>query len=287
MLIEKKIIDQFSEEIKALTAIGLTRCQAIVYLSIINRKRAYAKTICKESGVARQGLYRTLDELLAKGIIVKILDSPTQYEALPLKEGLAILLKHKYDEIHKIEKETDILLQKLTGKTPTALWGKEGNFICLSSKEASLVMFKKALDRAQKSYCIVMPGEAFLNAFCIFEKWAESLAKKSKMGVKIRLLTTKPKKECRNLPKMVLTLEKKAVEVRYIKSDPIRPFAIFDNKETFIPTEQKRLPSTSGCLYTDNSCISLIIQDYFEKLWNEAIKQEEREPVTFRRICLN
>ena len=101
------------ETIHTLMELGLTGLQSKVYLTLAAMEKANGKTLWKSSGVARQDVYRILDELQNKGLIEKILATPMQYKAIPLQEGLSILLKRKAKQYKETEIKVDYLKQRL------------------------------------------------------------------------------------------------------------------------------------------------------------------------------
>lgn len=93
------------EDAETLAAIGLTSTQAKVYLTLASLRQAKARTIYKNSGVPRQDIYRILTELEGKSLVEKIIAAPTEFRAIPLQDGLSVLLKHKAHEYKEIEKK--------------------------------------------------------------------------------------------------------------------------------------------------------------------------------------
>jgi sugar-specific transcriptional regulator TrmB len=84
-----------NEETQILSGLGLTKSQATIYLSLVKFESATAKTLCKESSIARQDIYQALSDLHELGLIERILDKPLRFRASPIKNALAILQHHR------------------------------------------------------------------------------------------------------------------------------------------------------------------------------------------------
>ena len=97
------IID--SKHIQALMNLGLTLLQAKTYLTLTKLGKADIKGISKASNVVREEIYRIMPKLEKIGLVEKIVGRPTVYEALPLKEGLSMLLISRTEEKCQTAKE--------------------------------------------------------------------------------------------------------------------------------------------------------------------------------------
>jgi sugar-specific transcriptional regulator TrmB len=86
---------QTEEDIQILTNLGLTIVQARTYLALAKLGTATIKTISKSANIARQNMYNVMPALQQKGLIEKVITTPTMYKATPMQEGLEILLREK------------------------------------------------------------------------------------------------------------------------------------------------------------------------------------------------
>ncbi|MEM4733518.1 MAG: helix-turn-helix domain-containing protein, partial [Candidatus Bathyarchaeia archaeon] len=76
------------EDVQTITKLGLTTSQVKVYLSLLQQKKATAKTISNFSKIARQEVYRVLSDLYEKGLVEKIIAKPTEFKAVPIEDCL-------------------------------------------------------------------------------------------------------------------------------------------------------------------------------------------------------
>lgn len=93
-------------------SLGLTLCQAKVYLALCNFGVLDAKSIAKYADVPRPDVYRVVNELEKSGLIDRNLSRPTTFQALELDRGIDILLKKRREETEKITALTRIILTK-------------------------------------------------------------------------------------------------------------------------------------------------------------------------------
>jgi sugar-specific transcriptional regulator TrmB len=257
------------ENVQTLNGLGLTRCQAKVYLTLTSLGRADVKTIWKNSGVARQEIYRTLDELQKKGVVIKVIAAPTQYEPVPIEDGTTILLDLKAHEYCEAEARTKKLLQRLKAPNEKQIPEDEGKCIMVSGA-AAVSRFLKSYADVQRSYYNILSWEALCRALNMWESWFKTLSEKLEKGIKIRIITSKPENEDGALTK-IRTLKKKGdINVKYLSQTPPLTFAIFDDKEAIFAIQQKLIPSDSANIWTNNKSLVRIVQMCFEKYWHDS-----------------
>lgn len=262
------------DDIQTITKLGLTLAQATVYCSLLQSGKATAKLIAKNSNTARQEVYRVLNELHEKGLIEKLLSIPTEYKALPIEEGINLLIDRQKKRICEIEKQATKLLKNLKEEQKNAL-PAEAQFILLPEKG-------KYIGRTLK---LIMKSSTKLDALTTFERFRaltpffyEELKKALGRGVKVRLLVRKPVKEQPqlNIPKSLRQTPLFNLRLGNEPSDII--LSIVDNKEANIVTSERKNLDESTTLWTNNQAIIRIIQSYFDTLWETSttINQQEK-----------
>jgi sugar-specific transcriptional regulator TrmB len=257
------------QEVEALVAIGLTRTQAKVYLTLARMGKTNAKTIWKNSGVARQDIYRILTELQEKTLVEKIVAAPTEFRAIALRDGLSVLLKHKAYEYKEIEKKTKELLDGFITNHPENTTAKEGEIIMITTKDANLRRIHESLHNTKKSLDVIDSWESFKRAMVVY---AESSRKGLKKKVKFRFITDKPE-DGETVPKIIQTLKKNSgFELRHIPTRRGAPIRIEDGRQVTICIMKASYTPEAPSLFSDNPCLVAILQDYFELLWNNSTK---------------
>jgi sugar-specific transcriptional regulator TrmB len=101
---------QFSKH-QVLIDLGLTLTQARVYLALVESGPLKIATISKAANVARPDVYSTLSKLHQLGLVEKIIKKPLTYNAVPMREGLSLLLEAKTSQYEKVRAETRLLLE--------------------------------------------------------------------------------------------------------------------------------------------------------------------------------
>ena len=69
----------FNEILEELTKYGITKNQALVYVTLLSTGKASVKRISQVSGIRREEVYRLLPELEKIGLIERILGKPNKF----------------------------------------------------------------------------------------------------------------------------------------------------------------------------------------------------------------
>ena len=105
-------------ELKVLFDLGLTLKQARVYLALSRSRILKISEISRISNVVRPDLYKTLSKLQQLGLVERIIQTPIAYSAIPIEEGVSLLLENKREKFRRIRAETQILLEKAKMNKP-------------------------------------------------------------------------------------------------------------------------------------------------------------------------
>lgn len=263
---EKKLTAQ-KEDVETLVAIGLASTQAKVYLALASLGTANARTIWKNSGVARQDIYRILAELQGRGLVEKVVAAPTEFRAIPLQDGLAVLMKHKAHEYKEIEKKTKELLDRFRTKYQENTPEKEYKFTLITTKDSNVRRINEAAINTKKSVDVIDSWNSFKYAIAAY---AEQIMDGAKRNVKFRFITDKPK-DGETLPRFFQTWKKNGwVELRYISTLPLTSMRIEDREKAVVCIIAARHTLEAPSLFLDNPYIVAILQEYFDLKWSTA-----------------
>ncbi len=256
--------------IETLVALGLNITQAKVYLTLLNLGKARAKTIWKNSKVARQDIYRILTELENKSLVEKIIDTPAKFRALPLQACVATLLDERQTEYNDVKKKTVELIEGFNEKQKKESNAKEFEFKLISTNEAYLRRLKDAVVSTQKSIDI-MDSFDHISYRGIID--SDLIATLLERNVMFRVITNHPEKE-KSLPEVYKT-NVKAVQVRFIENEPLATLRIDDKKQVSVSVlTPVRKPMETPRLFSDSPCLVALLQDYFEHMWVEAFEDK-------------
>ena len=255
-------------DIEFLIQIGFTVTQAKLYLALLKLGRTDAKTLSNYSKVPRQATYRTLGELQEKGICERIVAMPQEYEAIPLQDGLSLMINEKANEYAiMLQKAREFLLKVNVAKEKTA-GEEEFKISFVEGKETLLKRHKILHDKVQTSVCCCSA----------LQRWAQitqdifpNVKNALDRGVKIRFVLEKPKGKI-NLPKEVKSiLDHPNVQLRWTAEQLKLNAAIFDRKETFFCFYPAKSFSESPMMvWTNHPSLIISFLDHFENVWSTA-----------------
>jgi sugar-specific transcriptional regulator TrmB len=266
-------------DVEALTSLGLTSLQAKVYLYLLESENATIKDIAKNTGVARQDLYRITSELQNCGLVEQIITKPLMYKAIPITSGVNVLLKDQQRKRTETHKKVAHMLHRHKTKQPTTQTKTEKNhFILVPGKNALILKEKNMLNTTQKTVTFITTKQRFPQKLYAL---TEELKKAAAKGVKIKILTEKnetekptptPTKPTKN------NKETTSCEIRYLNTPPPVVMATFDNKEVIIIAHAKAGLTESPALWSNNQSLLELAQNYFEILWTTATENENQHP---------
>jgi sugar-specific transcriptional regulator TrmB len=263
------------EDIQTLAKLGLTVLQARVYLTLAKSGKATIKTISKASKIDRSDIYRIVSKLQELGLVEKMITTPNTFRAVPIREGLPMLLKRKAEEYNEIKAKAKELLQKCEENSEeTALQRDECQFILVPKKETARRKFTNAIENTQTSCDMILHWECFRHGMIEdTETWKKTVEK----GVKTRFIVYKSENE-KAVSRIVQILKKKgSFKVRYIFTPPPATISIFDKKETLITISPIPHPRETPNLWSNNPGLIAIFQDYFELMWRTSKEDKHKE----------
>ena len=255
------------KDVEVLKDLGLTLCQAKVYLALCRFEILDAKTVSKYAGVPRPDVYRITSELIQLGLIEKVISRPTNFRAIPVDKVTSILLRRRKEETCRLESNTRGFLEKFKTNNKEVQFGKT-EFVLVPKNEAVVERVRSLIDNAQRTIDIVSSWKRFSR----FLSFAEVIEKAWSKGVKSRIIVEIPEKG--RASDLVLNFCEKSTfcEVRFVPSPPQTVMSIYDKKEILIALDPKTVLSGSPALWSSNCSLLMAIQDYFDILWLTSLK---------------
>jgi sugar-specific transcriptional regulator TrmB len=258
---EGKNLTPLEEDIKILEKIGLTFLEAKTYLTLLQSKAQTAKEISKAAQIDRSVTYRVLLALQKKGLVEKLITTPTKVKPTPLSNGIRILRERRRKENENVEAKVKELLSRSKEYDAGSKLSYETQYVLISETRADVRRFKEKVGNAQESISGVMNWAVFKGAIV---RDSEFFAKFANRGIRFRYLTKKPETE--KAPKIFNLLQKTGYfEVRYLSKTPQAEFAIIDNNEMAII--DRTASKDVGVLWTTNPCLISTFRKFFESLW--------------------
>lgn len=270
---DTKKLDQ--ETIKILQKLGLTFTQARIYLVLSELGTSSVKIISKTSGIDRAEIYRKIPSLIKLGLIQKILGIPVKFKAIPLKDGLNILLKQESFEHLELQKRTKKLTKKIKEKSKETKQQIENQFNIIPGKKAHINWMKNKFENVQKNVdgILTLNDEKILQIYC-----EKELQKADHRSVKSRVIIYIPENQ-RNSQENLETLvdDRPNTEKRIILKCPLVFGGVFDNTDVVIATTLSNpIENAETVFWSNNSSIVALFKNYFEELWKKGKKENHR-----------
>lgn len=256
------------DRIKLLVEVGFTETQAKLYLTLINMGKTDAKNLSRQANVPRQATYRALGELQEKGLIEKILALPQEYKAIPLSDGLSIMMKEKAAAYEKMTSDVKTFLKEYNKQQeqPTE---EKYQISIIEGKDTIIKKSKQAGCSAIKEICILTTLQRW-NQFNM--EASETVEKNLKRGIKHRIIIEKPTGE------LVFSKDFKSVitypnyEIRIVEEKLKLNATLFDDKESSFSVYPSRSLGETPLIWTNHPSLLIAFRDHFEKLWRSAQK---------------
>lgn len=262
-------------KLQVLVDLGLTQVQAKVYLALVESGPLRISSIAKISKVARPDVYRNLSNLQNIGLAEKIIGRPVEYQAIPIKKGLTLLLDTETQHYETVRSETQILLDTVTLEklNNNKIEAETPHLVLIPSGKTVIEEIKTAIEKAEVSIDLVLSWKRFSQG--IASVFAESIEIAWRKNVKIRFVIERPP-ESKTAEQLICFCRKKPFcQVRFIPHYPKAIFGIYDGKEIFIVLESKMDLPGSPALWSNNPSLIGLAKDYFEFLWPTSITKPQ------------
>jgi len=223
--------------------------------------------IAENSKVARPDVYPTLKRLRQLALVEKLIKTPPEYRAVPMKEGLSTLLEARTSQYQRVKAETEILQGTIkTEKTDESQ--TETNQFILVPEGKVVDRIGASIEKAQKSIDAVLSWKRFSRA--IVGTLAESVEKAWAKKVKIKLIVEKPSRN-KTAEQLIQNFKQKlSTQIRFIQDHPETVFGIYDQKEMSVMVISKTDLQGSPGLWSSNDALISLARNHFEALWREA-----------------
>lgn len=257
------MLPQECDDAQILVGLGLTRVQAEVYLTLAKIGKGTIKSISNTAKIDRANAYRVIQKLEELNLVEKVLTTPTIFMAVPLQEGIEMLLGQKSKAYQEIEVKTKELLQRCKDTSKETPLNDEYEFIMLSAS-SSLRKLNEMFGRLQEIHELIIYWDDLKPLLdWSINNWRTFLKK----GIKIKLITYMQEEE--TMPTNLLALKKYPLfEIRRMSTPPTCTLTIFDERESLIST----MPHAPLCpsLWVNNPNVVSVFQNNFDQIWGKS-----------------
>lgn len=256
------MLPQEEQPIKILTNLGLTYREAKIYLTLNRTGSATIKELGLAAHMDRPNIYGVIAKLQKLNLIEQLLTTPIVYTAVPMDQGVEMMLDHKKRDLTELSKETKKLLS-IYKKSPKKQLQEEHKLAIIPKETPTQKKFEELFAGTEKfneAICYWPDPSSVLSwDYLIWKKLLEK-------NVEIRLIAYIP--QGKSLPEKAKDLTKNPLlKIRYIDSPPKIALTINDRKKAFLSTSLSR---DSSFLWVDNEDFVAFFYDYFEMLWQKS-----------------
>ena len=197
-------------------------------------EQATVKTIAIDVQIDRAEVYRVIPKLQKSGLIKKIITTPISFKAVPLSEGLSILLEQETEKHKEKLAKAEQFLQNFKNHNRDCPSQEDASYSLTSGFKAESREFSKDLTELQTSSDGIFYWRGILLVMNLnFEKYRKALTK----GVKFRYIADIPEGE--EMPQIIQTLkETGSFELKSASIVPKTGIDILDKKiSTLLPQQ--------------------------------------------------
>jgi len=258
-------LNKNDENTKTMIDLGLTRSQALSYLTLIELGSASVKEVARLSNIARPDTYRALADLQELGLVEKIVMFPTKFKPLSIVDAVNVLMLSRNKETETLNKRANALIGLLSEKNLKTKQSENNQLTIILGGDAITAKLHKILQNSKEQVCVLCSRKNF---FQCKQFISEAIQETLKGKVEFLLLTEnsagpREEKEIRDLRKSP------AAQIKYVHFPPSVCFAVFDRRELVLTTTPKLEYSEFSAIWSNNPSLVELAQSYFEHVWNQ------------------
>ena len=260
------MIQGLNEDAQLLMRLGLTELQAKVYLTLARMGEATLKSLSLTSDIDRGNVYRVINSLMRFNLVGKTLSAPTLFRALPVDEGVKMLLEEREKEHAEILMKTQELMKRYKQVSSGIIDDNTSEFALLPSGPLTRHKAAEMMNSSKKSMDVMIYWSDFKEQTDnVVSMWSKVLEK----GIKLRVIVFLQKNE--RLLKQVTSLTKYPLfEIRKSFNPPKATISIVDEKKLLLSMTPSLSLRDKHSLYVNNHYIVELIEEYFELTWNRS-----------------
>jgi sugar-specific transcriptional regulator TrmB len=255
------------EQVQLLIDLGFTKNQAKIYLMLLKLEATDASTLSKKINVPRSEVYRTLGELISKGLVEKEIAVPYQFKATPINFGLQILVAQRFKKCKEIEEKTKKFLREFQSNKKKTLSQQKYKLTKIEGRERLIQVIKLQHDKVQRNVDIMTTMQRWLQILhYVFEDYIRAFAR----GVKYRVVLEASPSEISSRENIQSLLKKQNFDLRLSRSPLKTNAAIFDQNEVTINFFPSQSIAESPIIWTNHPSFISMCQDHFNTVWKTA-----------------
>ncbi len=271
--------DFHDTEIKKLQNLGLTEAQSKIYLALVSIGKGTVLSISRIVNIDRSNVYRIILQLQDIGLLVRLVDSPNQYQAVPAEQAVQILMNLKRVEYNRAQRIAKELSRKKISVSLLPSPSENEFFIENVGREKHVKRIVDALENAQETIDSILNIDSFVRGMLDLSEYQLSCIKR---GVKQRVITSKIP-DSSGLQRVLKSfLAEKNFELRVTSESLTYVAIIIDNKtlSLFLIQDSAVGMKKNKILSAHHPGIINVFQSYFNKIWDQS--QRYQTPCTLK-----
>jgi sugar-specific transcriptional regulator TrmB len=251
--------------LQTLSQLGLTQNQAKLCLCLLFLGKSTAASLAKQSGLARQEVYRVLEELFNDGLVEKTIDTPTRFQAVTIQEVISMLSLKKDKQFEQTQQRLKQLLIDCSVDKNTANQA-EYKIQLIPPKKPSISQRERMLQNAKETVQIISNARRFsqgvTSSFDLFEKILKN-------NIKVVVIVSIGE-EAKNITEKLKRLEVYSNFSIRFATESKASLLVVDKSEALLTLYPQADLGRSPLLWTNQPELLAIYQDYFEAVWNRS-----------------
>jgi HTH-type transcriptional regulator, sugar sensing transcriptional regulator len=257
------------DTLRLLEQVGFTETQAKIYITLCQMGQTDAKSLAKQSDTPRQAAYRTLGELQQKGMVEKIIAIPQQYRAIPIHDGLSIMIGAKAKEYASIAEKAQEFIKRYEAQTQLETAEDEYKISIVEGKETVIKKIQSLTEACSQELLVVQTIRRWIQVnSSIYETILEALER----GVKYRVIIENENELA--FPKDLKPILKHPNYNLRVTNKLKVNAALFDNTYGVFSFYPARLVGETPIIATNHPSLLVGFRDYFNNQWRLSRKLE-------------
>jgi len=262
------IVSLQEDNLKLLMQVGFTEAQAKIYLTLCSMGQTDAKTLAKQATIPRQAAYRTLGELQEKGIVEKIIAIPQEYRAIPIQDGLSIMIGYKAKEYANITEKAEEFLGRYEEQTLLQQTEEEYSISIIEGKDAIIKKIRNITNSSISEVWVCQTLQRWIQVNVCLSDGIEAALRR---GVKYRVILAQPEGEL-SFPKDLKPILKHP-NYQIKVTDRLQVNAsLHDQKYGFFSYYPSKALSETPVIVTNHPSLLIGFRDYFKNQWRDSKK---------------
>jgi sugar-specific transcriptional regulator TrmB len=271
---------------QALKDFGLSQKEAEIYISLAKHGALTGGEISRLTKTHRPTVYRFLKILQKKGVVESTLESPTRYVPIPFETILESNIQTKKEEVAKIEKAKNDLLNDWKSIRKIGVELHLNKFVVIEGRRRIYQKIQKIIEKTKEQLSIILDASdlAHIDQFNLFEKLEKN---PNKPKIRFRIITRLAQQDFDLMKALLKRTPSLGVNLKVRNPDlglsTFPRMMVRDNKEVLLFISSGRNFNSAEkdevCLWTNCQTLVQTFSGVFVELWESStdIKQKMLE----------